>query len=319
MSTTTKATHTPDGIPLTPDVPDRLTTPPGVPEDTTVWNDFADDLDRGDADYALFSGGDDSLVSTHRAMESGESDAVLYLQTNSGLAENLEYVFDVCRRHEWPLRVERSPMSLIEMGMKYGFPGSALHTAAYSYFKQRQLRTVANEQDRKPEFVSGVRVAESDRRAKNIPDDTVRALDAEGRWYWVNIIKDKTDVDVAQYRENHGLSRNPVAAQIHRSGDCYCGAFAHRDELLIDLYAKGYDRHATWLEAVEVRVQEYRGRVDYLESEYPDVAGETSDIRDEYNPKPMVLPVARKHFPDVAAEADGIPFDRFVSWKSDHQ
>lgn len=306
-------TATPDGIPLTPDVPGPLTTPPGVPSAPTKWyGEPPKDADGDRITYALFSGGDDSLVSTHKAIEDGDADAVLHLNTNTGLAENFEYVVDVCRHFEWPLRVEASPVSLVEMGMKFGFPGSAYHAVAYAYLKERQLSSIAGEQSGPPDYVTGVRKFESDRRMKNVSGDGVRSEGKGGRWYWVRPINDWRDEDVVEYRESHDLPRNPVAKKIHRSGDCYCGAFAHRDELFIDLYAEGYDRHATWLRAVETRVKEYRGRLAIFEREYPEEFDAVEERRDEYNPKPMRLSVARHLFPDVAEAIDSIPITEAV-------
>lgn len=303
---------TPDGIPLTPDVPTALETPPGVPDDTTEWNGVNTRSHPGESGgdrirYAMFSGGDDSLSMVHKVMSTGDADVVLYLNTNTGLAENYRYVADVCERFGWPLRVESSPVSLAEIGMKYGFPGSAYHNVAYSYLKERQLSRIAGEFDGKPDFVTGVRKHESDRRMKNVSGDGRRTEGKGGRWDWVRPINDWRDGDVDDYREAHDLPRNPIAVQIHRSGDCYCGAYAHRDELLIDLRANGYDRHATWLLSVEARVQIYRGRVAEFERRYPDKADNVESRRDEYNPKPMFLPTARELYPDAAEDADSIP------------
>lgn len=313
---------TPDGIPIRPDVPGRLTSPPGVPSEPTIWyGDAPVDRDDDRIAYALFSGGDDSLVSTHMALTTGMADAVLYLNTNTGLAENLRYVRAVCRRFGWPLRVEAAPVSLVEIAMKYGFPGTAYHTIAYAYLKERQLSTIAGEYAGAPEYISGVRRFESTRRMENIADDRTRVDGKESRWVWLNVIKDYTDDDVTAYHDAHGLPRNPVAERLHRSGDCYCGAFAHRDELFIDLYgvaedlrdegdheqANAYARHATWLRAVEARVQIYRGRLAIFEADYPDVYAAVDERRDRYNPKPMRISVARELYPDVADEINGIP------------
>jgi 3'-phosphoadenosine 5'-phosphosulfate sulfotransferase (PAPS reductase)/FAD synthetase len=93
-------------------------------------------FDRG----VLFSGGDDSLVLTHLAMEKEWVDVVIHLQTNSSIPENTDYVRRVCRENTWPLIIVRSPMPLETFGCRYGFPGSACHTSAFQYFKGRQLQ-----------------------------------------------------------------------------------------------------------------------------------------------------------------------------------
>lgn len=53
--------------------------------------------------FALFSGGHDSLVSTHYSMENGLANCVAHLDTNTGIDENLEFVKSVCEKYDWPL------------------------------------------------------------------------------------------------------------------------------------------------------------------------------------------------------------------------
>jgi len=61
-----------------------------------------------------------------------------------------------------------------------------------------------------------------------------------------------------KYRQEHELPTNPVAEKIGRSGDCYCGAYAHRDTELAELEAH-YPKHADWLKDLEADVQEKHG------------------------------------------------------------
>lgn len=309
----TTATHTPDGIPLTPDVPEPLTTPPGVPDDRTIWVGDKPDEDEDDRlSYAMFSGGDDSLVATHRAMSEGEADAVLYLNTNSGLAENLEYVIETCRAFGWPLRIESTTVSLCELAMKYGFFGSAYHNVAYSYLKERQLTRIAGEMGGIPTFITGVYANESDRRMRNLSDVGAVQMGKEDRWVWKQPLVNDTAEAIDAYRREHDLPENPIKKSIHRSGDCYCAAFAHRDELLVDLRAGGFDRHANWLLAVEAAVQAYRGRLAILEEEYTHAWARVDRKRDEYNIKPMRLAVLRELYPDVADYIDDVSNRRAI-------
>lgn len=211
--------------------------------------------------YALFSGGHDSLVSTHIAMESGPCTEVLHLDTNTGLPENQEYVEEVCEEFGWPLRVEESPMTLEEFSKEYGFPGPGVHSWAYRYFKERQLGRVATETDSKPNFWTGVRKDESTVRMENVSESGV--VEAADRWIWRKPIAYFSGERCEAYIEEHGLPRNPVVENIHRSGECYCGAFAGRDEELIDLMAH-YPDHADWLLEVEEAVkEEFEGDPDY--------------------------------------------------------
>jgi 3'-phosphoadenosine 5'-phosphosulfate sulfotransferase (PAPS reductase)/FAD synthetase len=222
-----------------------------------------DEIDPGCTDFALFSGGDDSVVSTHVAQREYDIDWVVYLDTNTGVPENLEHVKDVCRSYDWDLAVLSSPVTLKEFALgtdtrePLGFPGPGIHSWAYQYFKERQLREVATHADGKPRFYTGVRSHESNRRMKNVEGGRVEAE----RWVWVSPIHDWTDHEMTQYRRKYGLPTNPVAEKIGRSGDCYCGAFAHRDTELAELEAH-YPDHAEWLKEVEREVQEEIGTDD---------------------------------------------------------
>lgn len=207
--------------------------------------------------FALFSGGHDSLVSTHLTMERADADAVLHLDTGTGIPENQQYVEDVCERFGWPLRIESANKTLAEFAEEWGFPGAGAHGWAYRYFKDHSLGRVASDVDGKPRYFTGVRRSESDRRMVSIGEATVEE-NSNGQWVWVNPIAKWSKEDCREYIEIHDLPTNPVVENIHRSGECFCGAFAHRDEELIDLEAH-YPEHHRWLLSVEDDVQDEIG------------------------------------------------------------
>lgn len=249
----------------------------------------------------LFSGGDDSLALTHLAMEQGWADFVVHLATNSELPENIDYVRCVCERHNWPLFIISSPMPLDIFAYRYSFPGSQCHTMAFHSFKGRQLAYFYRRRSGGVKFFSGVRKLESDRRMENITAEVQYEDASDGgnfTGWWVSPLIDKSDQWVRDYREQHDLSRNPIAEQIHRSGDCHCLAYGHRDEELTLLEAE-YPEFAEWLLNVETRVQEYRGRVLFLDEQYTDVAADVDERRRQSLPYPMRLTVLKESFPDV--------------------
>jgi len=217
-------------------------------------------IDVKDEHFALFSGGNDSVVSTHVAQKEYDIDWTVYLDTNTGLDENLEHVKQVCREYDWDLAVLSSPVTLKGFALgtdtrdAIGFPGPGVHSWAYQYFKERQLASIATHTDRTPKFYTGVRSHESQRRMKNVEGGRVEAE----RWVWVSPVHDWRDSAMDKYREEHGLPSNPVAEKIGRSGDCYCGAYAHRDSELAELEAH-YPDHAEWLKEVEQEVQDEMG------------------------------------------------------------
>ena len=112
----------------------------------------------------------------------------------------------------------------------YGFPGKGHHAKAYSRLKERRIEEILRETKQgRPRtaavlFLSGIRQAESQRRAKREP------LTERGSAKFCNPLIDWTASDVADYRSQFALRQSDVAALLHRSGECNCGAFARAEE-----------------------------------------------------------------------------------------
>jgi len=218
------------------------------------------ELDTDAQHFALFSGGNDSVASTHYAHQHYDIDYTVYLDTNTGLEENLEHVKSVCDIYGWDLAVLSSPVTLKEFAVgtdsrqPLGFPGPGVHSWAFQYFKERQLAAIATRTDPEPRFYSGVRSDESDRRMRNVQGGTQEAE----RWVWVSPVHDWPDHEMQRYRRKYGLPENPVHDKIGRSGDCFCGAYANRDTELTELQAH-YPEHYEWLMDLEEEVQQEIG------------------------------------------------------------
>jgi 3'-phosphoadenosine 5'-phosphosulfate sulfotransferase (PAPS reductase)/FAD synthetase len=206
--------------------------------------------------YALFSGGEDSLVATHRTMTEYDADGVIYLDTSSSLPDNDRYVRETCEELGWELEILEPTCSLKEFA-KNGFPKAASHSWAYRYFKGHALGRFTTQCDGEPIYTTGVYKAESERRFRNIEAEYQDG--PGGRWKFHAIIHDWTEDEIQQYIEEHDLPRNPVVEDLGRSGDCFCLAFDTRDEALLDLRANGYEEHADWLLKVEEEVQDELG------------------------------------------------------------
>jgi len=210
--------------------------------------------------FALFSGGNDSVVSTHVAHKEYPIDYTVYLDTNTGLKENKEHVKDVCNEYGWDLAILSSPVTLKEFATgtetreAYGFPGPSAHTWAFNLLKHRQLQALSSHIENEPRFYTGIREQESDRRMKNVNGEVYQTDMCK----WIAVIHDWYDSQVDKYRKSHNLPTNPVAEKIGRSGDCYCGAYANRDTELTELQAH-YPEHYEWLMDLEEEVQQEIG------------------------------------------------------------
>lgn len=258
-----------------------------VPKDATRW--------------VGHSGGRDSHVLTHWAMSNGEADGVVYCDTGSGLVENLEFVREMCQKHGWPLVVVPPRKGHEFLACRYGFAGPDYHSVWFNYVKGGGWRKLANHINGELELITGVYRDESDKRVKSISGKRQESTNFKG--YYVSPWFDKTESDFDKYLDRHNLEKNHTYETINRSGDCYCLAYAGREEIV--QLAKHYPEHYCWLMNVERRVQEYRGRIKLLEDVFPNAVEYARDGLRKRNgtPYPLLDKVIDKHLPALATWA----------------
>lgn len=189
----------------------------------------------------LFSGGHDSLVSTHIASQHPAFSFSLHINTGIGIEQTRQFVRDTCEEWDIELREYRASeyegisgpdhQKYSDIVLEYGFPGPAQHSKMYQRLKERPLRQAIRELDRertdKTLLVTGVRTQESARRMRHV--EPIQLW--EGTKIWCAPIHDFSKRDVNAYIEFLGLRRNEVVDLLHSSGECLCGAFAHPGEL----------------------------------------------------------------------------------------
>lgn len=184
--------------------------------------------------FAMLSGGDDSLTSTSIAAKHPSFRGVVHLNTGIGIEETREFVRETCRREGW-LLIERWPprMTYERHVLLHGMPGGTFkHSIMYHRLKQEALELIVKEhkQHRRDRiaFVTGIRKQESVRRMKGV---IAVPISREGARVWVAPILDWSKIDCLKHLEREGLPRNPVSINLHRSGECLCGALADPREL----------------------------------------------------------------------------------------
>lgn len=183
--------------------------------------------------FAMFSGGHDSVCSTHVAAQHPSFTGVLHINTGIGIDATRDYVRQTCRDFGWPLTERYPPDGLYERRcLKHGMPGGPIqHGIMYQLLKDDQIRAHVREYKRfkgdRVGLVTGARTHESERRMRIHPEPVRR----ERAQLWINPILDWTATDVNRYMAEHGIPRNPVVDKLHRSGECLCGALARPEEL----------------------------------------------------------------------------------------
>lgn len=199
--------------------------------------------------FALFSGGHDSLASTHVAAQHPAFTGVAHINTGIGIEETREFVRETCKAQGWPLLEYHAREGVYEERcLRYGMPGGPVqHEYVYHVLKSEQIKRLVRDYKRgrndRIMLVTGVRQQESTRRMRLHPEPIRR----EGVKVWVNPNLAWSGLDVSRYVDAQGLKRNPVVDKLHRSGECLCGALADPKEL---------DEIAFWYPAVARRIRD---------------------------------------------------------------
>jgi 3'-phosphoadenosine 5'-phosphosulfate sulfotransferase (PAPS reductase)/FAD synthetase len=179
--------------------------------------------------WALCSGGNDSLCSTHVAMSTGLVTGVASIDTTIGIRQTREHLTKVAERFKWPLKWLVPPVSYRELCARFGMPGPSGHNLVYQRLKERCIRQLVRESKRRTKdkvlLVTGCRASESVRRMANSDP-----MQREGGRVWVAPIINWDDTHKTVYQVDNGLPRNPVTATLGISGECLCGAFAKPGE-----------------------------------------------------------------------------------------
>jgi 3'-phosphoadenosine 5'-phosphosulfate sulfotransferase (PAPS reductase)/FAD synthetase len=178
--------------------------------------------------YCLVSGGNDSTAALLAAKD--HVDAAVFLDTGTSLPGVEEHARRVAEKVGVEFLVYRTKADEYErMVLDHGFPGPHQHRIAYVRLKERPLDALVRDSKVKRMdrvlIVTGVRRHESVRRMGTTVD-----VSRKGAKVWAAPIIDMTKSDVHRARTAAGIEQSEVAALIHRSGECNCGAYAKPDE-----------------------------------------------------------------------------------------
>lgn len=221
--------------------------------DDAIKSEILDANRKVTAICVLYSGGNDSTTLAH--MFRNRADYAIHVNTGIGIEETREFVRSTCGGWNLPLMEEHPPegSTYRELVLDQGFPGPGHHWKMYQRLKQRGLeqarkKLVGNRgRTERVVFLAGRRREESKRRA-GIPD-----RDRVGAMVFISPLVNWTKLDLNTYRVLHpDVPRNPVSDTLHMSGECLCGAFAHRGEL--DEIGFWYPETAKYIRELEQEV-----------------------------------------------------------------
>lgn len=184
--------------------------------------------------FVGFSGGFDSLVATHWAMKNVPGCEVFHANTGIGIEKTREFVRETCRANNWPLTEIRAKedcgQDYDEIVKQHGFPGPAMHSRMFQRLKERAVSELLRRNKTKRSdnvmLLTGIRKDESVRRSGY----KYSLLNFTGNMLWVNAFYYKEKSWFSNYIRQNELQQNPVSETLGMSGECLCGAYAHKGE-----------------------------------------------------------------------------------------
>jgi len=202
--------------------------------------------------FGLFSSGNDSHCSTHIASRHPLFTRAFMVNTTIGVEQSREHARQIAMERQWRLLEYIPPVSYREIVLKHGSPGPGAHRFMYSMLKERCVDRLVREHKTRHRdriaLITGVRLSESTRRMGH-----VEPVKRDGCQLWISPILHWNDDDKNEYMRREGLRRNPVTERICMSGECLCGAFAKKEELL-DLELM-YPDTANQIKALQVEAE----------------------------------------------------------------
>ena len=204
--------------------------------------------------FVMFSGGNDSLVLLDVAWRF--ADAIFHINTDFGIDEAHEFAREAARRYRLPF-LEYHPPKSYEWcceNIWSGFPGPGMHNQVWQRLKERCIeqlwRDTPHRRGDRYLLLSGIRRDESGRR-KDRP-----VMDRKGARVMVKPLVNWHNHELDTYRLTHRLPINPVARELHMSGECMCGAMADQ----------GLSREERWL--LGISFPKFEARISALEERF---------------------------------------------------
>lgn len=185
--------------------------------------------------FVGFSGGIDSLVATHWCMNNIPGCKVFHANTGIGIERTRKFVRDSCNKNGWDLEEIRAKEDCGQdydtLVLERGFPGPAMHYKMFQRLKERPLMELLKRYKEKRSdnvmVLTGLRKDESQRRAGY----KYTTIDFTGNLLWVNPFYYQNAGWFSEYIQKHNIPKNPVSKTLGMSGECLCGAYAHKGEL----------------------------------------------------------------------------------------
>lgn len=215
--------------------------------------------------YAIvlaLSGGNDSLATYYVAKALGiKIDFILHCNTRTGIRQTTEFVRSFSEEVRIPYIEADAGDSYKNYVLRKGFygRGTIAHTYTYHTLKHQHIRAALSQNIRHRRkgrnilILNGARILESDNRAKNFAGKEVRP-DGKSKNIWVNLIHYWSKPQCTYFLNECKAPCNPVARELCRSGECFCGSM-QSDQARLEASTL-FPEWGAWLDALEAKVMQ---------------------------------------------------------------
>ena len=187
---------------------------------------------------ALFSGGKDSLVSTHivwkAVRDSNINFEVIHIDTTCALPGVQDYVIQTSKRLGWPLKILRPKVDFWTLAEKWGAPTPRRRWCCY-HLKLEPIREYTKTLKSPRLHILGLRAWESPSRLKKANSGKLNRCywDRKSETWVYNPILWWRDRDIDEYIKVNKLPVNPTYEKVGTGGECFCGVFKTIREVLL--------------------------------------------------------------------------------------
>lgn len=212
---------------------------------------------------SLVSGGTDSAASDQVAREVGAKISfVMHGNTRTGIRQTTEFVRATYGGIGEYVEADAGT-AYEDYVLRKGFFGQGVGAHGFSYrvLKATPFRKAVSREIRQGKrdvrilFLNGARKDESENRKNHL--EVYRRDPAAPNNIWVNLIHDWDQETKSAYLASRETPINPVATQLCRSGECFCGTMqtlAERAEAAVL-----YPEFGNWLSSLEAEARERHG------------------------------------------------------------
>lgn len=269
--------------------------------------------------YALFSGGDDSTITTHFTSYHPLFKGAIFANTLTGDKETIDYVRNTAKIMNWPL-YEVKPQErdrYIPFIATFGIPTAAMHPVVFGNLKGKPLEAFAIQEAKRLGikrkeilFVSGLRRAESQKRMRTVQMIKEVSKNKGKTLYsvWGAPIFDWQRSDLEDIFKTGAIIRNWHAFKFGASRECGCKATEGNQDPILEKQHNpiAWERRKLQIELVQAayRLQEFEvqnGLIDRQDATIPSY-GIPSNIE---NQQMELFPYRYDSDND---EIDGVPY-----------